>query len=108
MKILLDECVTRRLKSYFPAHIVKTVTDQGWNGLKNGELMQKAVSEQFDLLLSIDKNIQFQHDIPKFDLIIVVLDTPTSNVKDIAPLIPRLNERMQGFQKGNAYLVSGN
>ena len=34
MKILLDECVTKRLKSYLKDYQVFTVTEMGWNGLK--------------------------------------------------------------------------
>jgi len=40
MKILLDECVTKRLKAHLISHDVSTVKDQGWTGLKNGELMR--------------------------------------------------------------------
>jgi len=57
MKILLDECVTKRLKPYLPGHEVLTVTEKRWNGLKNGQLLEKAVEDNFDLLLTIDKNI---------------------------------------------------
>ena len=39
MKILLDECVTKHLKSYLPDHEVPTVAQQGWSGIKNGQLM---------------------------------------------------------------------
>ena len=43
MKILLDECVTRKLKSRLPQHEVFTVTEMQWNGLKNGNLMRAAI-----------------------------------------------------------------
>jgi len=39
MKILLDECVTKRLKPYLKEYEVFTVTEMRWNGIKNGELM---------------------------------------------------------------------
>ena len=40
MKILLDECVNKRLKSYLNDFEVYTVTEMGWSGTKNGELIQ--------------------------------------------------------------------
>jgi predicted nuclease of predicted toxin-antitoxin system len=55
MKILLDECVPKRLKPYLPGHEALTVTEKRWNGLKNSLLLEKAIEDNFDLLLTIDK-----------------------------------------------------
>ena len=60
MKILLDECVTKRLKAHLISHDVSAVKDQGCTGLKNGELMAAAAEKRFDILFIIDKNIQRQ------------------------------------------------
>ncbi len=59
MKILLDECVTKKLKAYLPDHEVYTVTEMGWSGLFNGKLMTKCVENHFDILLTVDKNILY-------------------------------------------------
>jgi hypothetical protein len=42
MKVLLDECVPRKLKREIGNHEVRTVTESGWSGLKNGELLSLA------------------------------------------------------------------
>ncbi len=39
MKILLDECVTKRLKNYLEEFQVQTVRELGLSGIKNGKLM---------------------------------------------------------------------
>ena len=57
MKILLDECVTKRLKSSFSSHEVLTVTQMKWNGIKNGKLLSLCIENNFDVLLTIDKNM---------------------------------------------------
>jgi len=41
MKILLDECVTKRLKEHLKEFEVFTVSEMGWNGIKNGKLMSQ-------------------------------------------------------------------
>ncbi len=58
MKILLDECVTKHLKPHLAEHEVYTVRDMQWSGVKNGELLTLCVKHGFDILLSIDKNLQ--------------------------------------------------
>ncbi|HRJ42715.1 MAG TPA: hypothetical protein PL105_12595 [Caldilineaceae bacterium] len=36
MKVLLDECLPRRLKRELSGHPVSTVPEMGWVGVKNG------------------------------------------------------------------------
>ena len=110
MKILLDECVTKRVRRFINAHDpnieVWTVTQMQWNGLRNGKLMSQAVGKHFDILLTIDKNLSFQQNLQRFDLSVVVLDAVSSNIADIAPLLPAFLEKLKDFQKHQAYLIS--
>ena len=55
MKILLDECVTKRLKRYLEEYDVFTVRELGLGGTKNGKLMNYCVENSFDIILTIDK-----------------------------------------------------
>lgn len=40
MRLLLDECVPRKLRSDLEGHDVRTVQEMGWAGKKNGELVR--------------------------------------------------------------------
>jgi hypothetical protein len=42
MRLLLDECVPRRLKRDFAGHEVLTIDEAGFKGLKNGNLIRPA------------------------------------------------------------------
>jgi hypothetical protein len=50
VRILLDECVDRRLARELAGHEVSTVPEQGWAGAQNGELLALA-EKQFDVFL---------------------------------------------------------
>ena len=65
MKILLDECVTKKLKRYLSDFEVRTVVEMGWSGYRNGKLLNTAVLEHFDIVLSIDKNMVYQQNMTK-------------------------------------------
>jgi predicted nuclease of predicted toxin-antitoxin system len=106
MKILLDECVTKHLKPYLPDHEVSTVARQGWSGIKNGQLMTAAASEGFEVLLTIDKNFQHQQNIGKYNLIVVVLDSPSSKLEILIQYLPAFEQQLLSFTKGNAYSIS--
>jgi predicted nuclease of predicted toxin-antitoxin system len=63
MKILLDECVTKRLKKHLEEFDVFTVRELGLGGIKNGNLMKYCVDNNFEILLTIDKNLLFQQNL---------------------------------------------
>jgi predicted nuclease of predicted toxin-antitoxin system len=60
MKLLLDENLPKRLKFLLPNHQVFTVREKQWNGFKNGNLLSLMLNENFDALLTFDKNMQHQ------------------------------------------------
>ncbi len=80
MKILLDECVTKRLKIYIEEFEVFTVRELELSGIKNGKLMAYCVENKFDILLTIDKNLIHQQNLDKYPVTIVVLNCFTSKI----------------------------
>lgn len=67
MKILLDECLPKKLANLLTGYEGKTVTQCGWSGLKNGELL-KVAQEQFDVFLTVDKNLPNQQSLEKYSI----------------------------------------
>lgn len=72
MKILLDECVDRRLAEGIESHEVVTVPQAGWAGIKNGEL-PKLAQAQFDVFVAVDRNLPFQQHLSQFTIAVIVL-----------------------------------
>ncbi len=105
MKILLDECVTKHLKPYLIGHDVLTVREMQWGGIKNGKLMSLCVLHNFDMLLTIDKNIQFQQAIEKYPLIIIILNCFSSNLEELLKFLPSFNNQIGEFEKYKAYFI---
>ena len=65
MRILLDEQLPRQLAPYFVGHAVRTVHQEGWAGVENGALLTKAEDASYEVLVTGDKNMQFQQNIAK-------------------------------------------
>ena len=80
---MLDECVTKHLKSYLADFEVITVREMQWSGIKNGKLMTLCVENGFDVLLTIDKNLRYQQNLDRYSLTIVVLNSFTSKVEEL-------------------------
>ena len=94
------------MKKWLPDHSVFTVTDMKWNGLRNGQLMTKAVEQKFDVLITIDKNLLSQQGIAKYELIVVVLDAASSKIEDLQNFIPAFEKQLPSFSKKNGYVVN--
>jgi uncharacterized protein DUF5615 len=91
VRVLLDECLPRRLKRELVGHDVKTAPEMGWASKRNGELVALAVSE-FDAFLTADRNLSYQQDVSAFDIAVIVLVARSNRLDDLRPLVPRLLE----------------
>lgn len=74
MRILFDQGTPVPLKQYFPEHQIQTAFELGWARLTNGELLA-AAEEQFDVLITTDRNLQYQQSLADRRLAILVLPT---------------------------------
>ncbi len=105
MKILLDECVTKKVKELLLGHTVFTIGQMDWQGLKNGMLIKQAEQQNFDILLTIDKNISYQQNTSKYNISIVVLNCNNSTIESIKDYIPNFLEQANSFEKGMLYII---
>ena len=63
MKILLDECVPLQVRLALKNHNVTTAQRMGWSGISNGDLLDKAERECFQVFIVADKNLQYQQNL---------------------------------------------
>jgi predicted nuclease of predicted toxin-antitoxin system len=100
MRILLDECVPRRLRAHFQGHDAHTVQMMGWTGKKNGELMALTAGAGFEALITVDRNLQYQQNVSALPFGILVLVAPSNRISDLLPLIPNALIGLQKLQPG--------
>jgi predicted nuclease of predicted toxin-antitoxin system len=105
MKLLLDECIDRRLAGELAWHEVKTVPQMGWAREKNGELLKLAETE-FDVFLTIDRNLAFQQNLTQFDIAVLILQATSNRLADLKPLVPRILSALPTLTKGRAETIS--
>ena len=104
MRILLDECVNPRLKEAFPGHDVRSTHEMGWNNSPDGKLLHLA-QEDFDVFVTIDRGLEHQQNLAKFDLGIVVVETLDNQMDSYRPLFSRLMEAVLEAKPGVAVHV---
>ena len=104
MKILLDECLPRRLDREFIGHEVHTVPQAGWAGLSNGNLLS-AMQEKFDVFVTVDSNITSQQNLGTVGTAVLIIRAPSNRFEDLRPLMPEILQRLTTIQKGEILYI---
>lgn len=103
MRVLLDECVPRALRAELVGHEVKTVAEAGWAG---GELL-KLAAMQFDLLLIVDRNMEYQQNFSGVALAVLVIHARSNDVEVLRPLMPAVLAAISAIKPGAVTHVHG-
>lgn len=95
-KALLDENLPRQLKNVFSSALdVTTVFDLGWQTKKNGELLSAMSEQGIEYLITADKNLRFQQNLSKYQIVVVVLMTVDTRRKYLIDFIEQIEAAIQ-------------
>jgi hypothetical protein len=97
---LFDHNVNRLFKRYLTGHDIKTAREAGWDKLGNGMLLQAAADSSFDVMISIDKNIQHQQNLDTLPIAVIILDSYSNALPELIPFAPHVQSLLtQPLQK---------
>lgn len=92
-KLLLDENLPHPLKDDFSDEFeVTTVHERGWATLKNGHLLAAMTEAGIEFLLTVDKNLQFQQNLDKYPVKLVVIRSFDNRYKNLIAWVPRIEK----------------
>ena len=107
MKVLVDESLPLALALELTDHDVSTVRAQRWLGLKNGVLLRAAVDAGFEILVTADKSLRYQQNLPSIDIGVVLIFRVRNRMRDLRPLLPRILAALQVAKPGQLIEVTG-
>lgn len=100
MRVLLDESLPRQLARELGGHEVRTVGQEGWQGLKNGDVLQQAKGSEFDVFIAADQNLEYQQNLANAEIGVIVLAAPSNRIEDLIRLVPAIFLTLATIQKG--------
>ena len=106
MRILLDECVPRRLRRELTAHDVRTVPEMGWSGKKNGELLRAMGGHGFEVLVTVDQNMRYQQNLPASGIAVIVLVAASNRLVELLPLMASVRIALDSLAMGDIVEIS--
>lgn len=104
-RVLLDECLPKRLKRAFVNSAAYTVGDMGWTGKKNGELMKLAQGE-FDVFVTADQNVRYQQNLAYGIIAVIILIAPSNRIENLLPLMPQVAKALESIAAGQVMEIS--
>lgn len=106
MRILIDECVPRRLRRELTGHDVHNVPDMSWSGKKNGELLQLMAGQNFEVLLTVDQNLRHQQNLKAAGIAVLVLVAKSNRFADLLPLMPAARAALASLKPGDVVEIT--
>ncbi len=98
MLILFDQATPVPIRPYLEGHTVRTAAQQGWDKLRNGDLLSAAEDAGFDILLTTDKNMRYQQNLAGRKIAVVVLGQ--QQWPRLRPLVQRVVEAVNAATPG--------
>jgi predicted nuclease of predicted toxin-antitoxin system len=104
MRLLLDECLDPGIRDFLTGHKVTTVGEANWQGTADKQLVQLAQGN-FDVLLTLDRGFEFQHNLKKLAFGILILHPTRNRREDYEPMAEALRQAVTTVQPGQVLHV---
>jgi hypothetical protein len=98
MRILFDQGTPVPLRLHLSEHQVQTAFELGWSQLTNGDLLA-AAEGKFDVLVTTDKNLQYQQSLAGRKLAVLVL--PTTSWPRMRNRVDEITDALVSLQPGS-------
>jgi hypothetical protein len=103
-RVLLDENLPRKLRRDLPEFTVRTVQEEDWTSYANGQLLERA-QDRFDVLLTADRRLQFQQNLARYRIGVVVVLTVSLRYRTIRSAIEQIRAALAAVAAGELLQV---
>jgi len=103
VRVLFDTNTPAPLARFLRRHQIKRTGELNWQGLENGDLLDAAEEAGFEVLVTCDRNVQYQQNFADRKLAVVVLST--NHWPTIRPAAARIATVVDFIQMGQVVRV---
>lgn len=103
MKVVLDEMLPAAVAGLLAGHAITTVKAAGYTGLSNGELILSAARDGYDVLVTADRILPAQQNVPASSIAVVLVRG--SRMADIEPQAARIQTAVAEARPGTVTRV---
>jgi hypothetical protein len=103
-RVLLDACVPHWVRHRLGVFETSTAQFAKLDHLSNGDLLA-AINGRFDVLVTLDRNMTYQHQMLRYDVAIVVLRPNSQNRLGFEPLLKELATTIASATTRTVYVM---
>jgi predicted nuclease of predicted toxin-antitoxin system len=107
LRVLLDAQIDKKLKKSITGHRVWTARDQNLQELQDGALLDSIQQLNFDVLVTMDKSMQFQNQLQGRSFGVILLRAKSNRLTDLLPLVPALLLTIPEVKPGEVIEING-
>jgi hypothetical protein len=96
-----------KLKFSLGDHVCQTVPEAGFAGKKNGQLLLLAESSGFEVLVTMDKGLEYEQNLTLRKIAILLFRAKSNRLADLLLLAPICLEQMRWIRPGAVIRVGG-
>jgi hypothetical protein len=102
-RILFDHCVPKPLRRRLPGFEIRTCFEQGWDALRNGELLLAAEAAGFQIFVTADKKLRNQQDLRVRQ--IAILELPRNRLAILLQLVDEIEQALAVMEPGGYVVI---
>lgn len=106
MRVFLDACIDPRVAELLTGHEVDTAFDRGWHQLKD-HILLPLVQQHFDVFITIDQGFEFEHNLKKLKIGLVIVHVPSNKLESYRGLAGELIAAIEEVKFGQVFHVYG-
>jgi len=100
MKIIIDECLPKRVAYFFTDQDVWTVPQIGLAGYKDTDLLNELNNRKIDIFITIDGNIEYQQQFENRVFATIIIRSVSNRFSDLKHFEKTLTEIIQTIEPG--------
>jgi hypothetical protein len=103
--VLIDESLPKRLTRELPGCEAFTVPQRGWSQTKNGALLRLAEAAGFEAFLTADQSLQYQQNLSRSTIRIIVFAAASNRLEHIRPLLHDALRALEEMSPGKVRVI---
>jgi hypothetical protein len=97
--------VFRGFRNALVGYECQAVSDAGFAGKRNGELLLLAEKSGFDVFITLDRGIEYQQNLKSRKLVVILIRARSSRIKDLLPCAPDILRLLPNTKPGELVTV---
>jgi len=106
MRILIDDSLPPSLAAELSEWSISIAREEGWGGMREGEILRTAAGAGFDIILTADRTIAYRENLRQIGIAVLVLRPFRNRIEELRLLVPQVLSILPLLRPGDVYEIA--